>query len=187
MKIVSSIIMSLDGFAAGPNGELDMFKVDQEFFDISTELTENADVALYGKGTYQIMQAYWPTAADGPNAGEHEKQHSAWYNKVNKVVLSTTMKPADAPNATIIGRNIEQELIKLKQGPGKGIQIFGSPGVVSSLTNMGLIDEYWIFLFPVIIGKGLPLFRDMKRVEGFKLLSSKALGSGAIALHYQTK
>lgn len=183
-KIISSIITSLDGKAAGPNGELNMFKVEEEFFNMSETLTKAADTALYGKGTYSIMQAYWPTAGNEPNASHHDKQHSAWYNKVNKIVLSTTLKSTDAPNATIIGKNYVEELTKLKNGSGKDIQIFGSPGVVSSLTDAGLIDEYWIFIFPVIIGNGLTLFRDIKQLSELKLLESRALKSGAIVAHY---
>jgi dihydrofolate reductase len=185
-KIVSSIIVSLDGKAAGKNGELNMFKVEEEFFDMSNELTEAADIALYGKGTYYIMQSYWPTAADSPNASKHDKEHSAWYKKVPKFVVSTTLKSSDAPNATIISSNVAEELKKLKQGSGKNIQIFGSPGLVRSLTEQKLIDEYWMFIYPTIIGDGMPLFKDMKHAADFKLLESRALKSGAVALHYET-
>jgi hypothetical protein len=94
-KLVSSIIVSLDGMTSGPKGELDMFKVDDEFFDISNQLTEEADAVLYGKGIFTIMQSYWPTAGDAPNASKHDKEHSAWYNKVPKYVLSSTMKKSD--------------------------------------------------------------------------------------------
>ncbi|HTA84063.1 MAG TPA: dihydrofolate reductase family protein [Bacteroidia bacterium] len=184
-KLISSVIVSLDGFAAGPKGELNMFKVEEEFFDMSNSLTEAADAVLYGKGTYGIMQAYWPTAGDQPNASKHDKQHAAWYNKVPKYVLSTTMKGADASNATIISRNVADEIKKLKEQSGKNIQIFGSPGAVRSLTELGLIDEYHVFLFPVIIGQGIPLFKEMNQSLTLQLISGKAMKSGAVALHYK--
>jgi dihydrofolate reductase len=183
-KLVSSIIVSLDGMVAGPKGEMDMFKVEEEFFGMANQLTEAADTALYGKGTYEIMQAYWPTAADKPNASSHDKEHAAWYNTVPKFVLSTTMKSADAPNATIISHNVAEEIKKLKQQDGKAIQIFGSPGVVRSLTQLNLIDEYQVFIYPVIIGQGIPLFKDMNQFINLRLLSGKMLKSGAVALHY---
>jgi dihydrofolate reductase len=183
-KLVSSIIVSLDGMVSGLKGELDMFKVDDEFFDISNQLTEEADTALYGKGTYNIMQSYWPTAGDSPNASKHDKEHAAWYNKVPKFVLSTTMKSNDAPNATIINHNVVDEIDKLKKQKGKAIQIFGSPRVVRSLTQQNLIDEYRIFIFPVIIGHGMPVFKDMNQLLNLKLISCKAMKSGAIAAHY---
>jgi dihydrofolate reductase len=175
--------MSLDNFAAGPTGDLSMFKVDEEFFAMSQDLCDAAGTALYGKGTYRIMQAYWPTAADKPNASEHDKEHALWYNHVDKYVLSTTLKSTDAPNATIIGKNVVEEIKKLKEGEGKNIQIFGSPGVVRSLTQHGLIDEYWIFIYPVILGNGIPLFKDMKQMD-LTLVSGKFSGSGGVALHY---
>lgn len=186
-KIVSSIIMSLDNFVADSNGGLGMFKVDEEFFDMSAALSENADAALYGKGTYSIMQAYWPTAADAPDASAHDKQHSKWYKNAKKYVLSTTMKDSEAPNATIIKENVIEELKKLKKQEGKKIQIFGSPGVVRSLIQEDVIDEYWIFIYPVIIGNGMPLFKDIKQQIDLTLVSSKILKSGAAALHYIKK
>src|SRR5580704_14143678 len=124
-KIVSSIIMSLDNFAANTAGDLSMFKVDEEFFNMSESLCDAADTALYGKCTYYIMQSYWPTAANQPGASTHDKQHSLWYNHVPKYVLSKTLKSAEAPNAIIIRENVVEELKKLKQQEGKNIQIFG--------------------------------------------------------------
>lgn len=183
-KIVSSTIMSLDNFVANTAGDLSMFKVDEEFFDMSEAFTEAADTALYGKGTYSIMQSYWPTAADQPDASAHDKQHAMWYNHVAKYVLSTTMKDSEAPNTTIIRKNVTEELKKLKQQEGKNIQIFGSPGVVRSLMQEGLIDDLWIFIYPVIIGNGMPLFKDIKQQINLTLVSSKILKSGAVALHY---
>jgi len=184
-KLISSIILSLDGFVADKKGDLSMFKVEDEFFTFSGKLTEEADVALYGKGTYKIMQSYWPTAAEQPNAGKHDKEHAAWYNKVEKIVLSKTLTRNDAPNARIISNNVVEEINKLKAGQGKAIQIFGSPGAVRTLTEVRLIDEYYIFIYPVTIGDGIPLFQGMKERMEFKLLSCNKLSSGAVMLHYQ--
>jgi len=184
-KLVSSIIMSLDGFAAGTNGEMDLFKLEQGFFDLAATLIKEADVALYGRGTYKIMQAYWPTAGDGPNVSEHNKSHAAWYNKVHKYVLSTTLKSDAANKMTVINNNVTQEINKLKQDTKKNIQIFGSPGVVRSLTQENLIDEYWIFLAPVTIGKGIAVFKNMNAGINLKYLGNAPCGSGCIGLHYE--
>ena len=183
-KLVSSILMTLDGFAAGPNGELDMFNVDQKFFDVANKLTQEADTALYGRVTYQIMDSYWPTAADQPNASKHDKEHSTWYNKVNKIVLSKTLKSNKA-NTTIISTNITEEITKLKQGTGKNIQIFGSPGIVRLLTQENLIDEYWLFVAPVILGNGILVFKDGKNRVNLKLLETMSSDSGITGLHYE--
>lgn len=184
-KLVSSIIMSLDGFACGPNGELDMFKVEQGFFDLANRLTQAADVALYGRGTYKIMQDYWPTAGDSRDASKHDKEHSAWYNNVPKYVLSTTLKSDAANKMTVISNNVAQEINKLKQDTKRNIQIFGSPGAVRSLMQENLIDEYWIFLAPVIIGNGIPIFKEMKGGINLKYLGNESYNSGMIGLHYE--
>jgi dihydrofolate reductase len=182
-KLISSILLTLDGFAAGLNGELNMFNVGQEFFDFADKLTSEADTAMYGRGTYNIMKDYWPTAGDGPNASEHDKKHSAWYNRVEKIVLSGTMQSA-GPNTRIIGTDVTGEIRKLKQQKERNIQIFGSPGVVRSLMAEGLIDEYYVFLAPVVLGKGKPLFNGIDHRINLKLVSSFTTASGIVALHY---
>src|ERR1044072_2075112 len=97
-RLVLFMHVSLDGFVAGPNGEMDWIHVDDEIFDYAGQRTSEADTALYGRVTYQMMEGYWPTAADQPNASKHAIEHSAWYKKVNKVVLSQTMKGQQKPN-----------------------------------------------------------------------------------------
>ena len=186
-KLVSSILITLDGFVAGPNGEMDMFKVEQEFFDLAEKLTGAADTALYGRGTYQLMDSYWPTAGDKSDASKHDKEHAAWYNRVEKIILSTTLQKPNGTNSRIISSNVSQEIKKLKQEKERNIQIFGSPGVVRSLMKENLIDEYWIFLAPVVIGKGKALFTDFDHRVNLKLLSAKTYTSGIIALHYEKK
>ena len=87
--------ISLDGFVAGPNGEMDWIKVDEELFDHVGQRIREGDTALYGRVTYQMMEAYWPAAGEEPNASKHDKEHSMWYNKAHKIVISNTMKDAE--------------------------------------------------------------------------------------------
>ena len=101
-KIVLFIHSSLDGYAAGPNREMDWIHVDEEIFDYAGNRTNASDTALYGRITYELMQSYWPTAADKPDASKHDKEHSAWYNKVNKIILSKSMQEQQLKNTTII-------------------------------------------------------------------------------------
>src|SRR5664279_3940305 len=114
-KIVSFMHISLDGFVAGPNGEMDWIIVDEEIFDYAGDRKNEADTAIYGRVTYDMMEGYWPTAAEQPNATKHDIEHSTWYNTVNKVVLSKTMKDANLPNTKIISDNVCNEIMKLKQ------------------------------------------------------------------------
>src|SRR5438067_835960 len=141
---------SLDGFVAGPNGEMNWINLDESLFDFVGTMTANSDAALYGRVTYEMMQSYWPTAGDKPNASKHDKEHSAWYNKVPKIVLSRTMNDSGLQNTRVISSRLSDNINKLKQQEGKNILIFGSPGASQSLLNEGLIDEFWLFVNPVI-------------------------------------
>ena len=95
---------SLDGFVAGPKGEMNWINVDETIFDFVATMTDKADTALYGRVTYEIMQSYWPKAGEKPNASKHDKEHSAWYNKVSKVVLSKTIHETGLHNTKVIGQ-----------------------------------------------------------------------------------
>ena len=175
--------VSLDGFVAGPNGEMNWISVGEELFDFAGRQTAAADVALYGRVTYEMMQGYWPTAADGPNPSRHDIEHSQWYNSVMKVVVSRTLKSQQADRTKIVSENIEKEIQQLKAGEGKDILMFGSPSVGHLLMQQNLIDDYWLFINPVILGEGIPLFAKTRL--SLKLLSAERLSSGVVALHYK--
>ena len=184
-KLVLFMHTSLDGFTTDSNGKMDWISVDEEMFDYAGQRTKVSDTALYGRGTYQIMESYWPTAADNPNATKHDIEHAAWYNQVDKVVVSKTLKGTDHPKTKIISENIAAEIRKLKEGPGKEIIMFGSPTLAHTLTEENLIDDYWVFVNPVLLGKGLPLFKDLNHTVNLKLLSNKTFVSGVVSLHYE--
>jgi dihydrofolate reductase len=181
-KIISFMHLSLDGFVAGPNGEMDWIKVDEEIFDHIGKRIIEGDTALYGRVTYQMMESYWPTAADQPAASKHDIEHSKWYAKIQKVVLSNTMKDSD--NTKIIGDNLVEHINELKQGDGKDILVFGSPTATHSLIQKDLIDGYWLFVNPIILGEGIPLFENVKHKIKLKLLNSRQFSSGVNELNY---
>jgi dihydrofolate reductase len=183
-KIVVSMHVSLDGFVAGPNGEMDWILADEELFDFVSKFTDEADTALYGRVTYEMMNAYWPTAGQSPKASKHSIEHSAWYNRVNKIVLSSSMKGQSLPKTTIISDNLAGEIEKVKQQPGENIIIFGSPRACHSLMQNDLIDDYHLFVNPVLIGKGIPLFKGISEHQGLKFVSAKTFSSGVICLHH---
>src|SRR3954462_6891372 len=124
-KLVSFFHVSLDGYVAGVNGEMDWIKVDGEIFEHVAERVEDTDTALYGRVTWQMMEGYWPTAADKPNASKHDIEHSAWYKKAEKIVLSKSMQGEQLPNTLIISEDVAQQVKALKQQDGKEILIFG--------------------------------------------------------------
>lgn len=176
--------VSLDGCVAGPNGEMNWIKVDEEIFDFVGTMTAGADTALYGRVTYEMMQGYWPEAGNAPNASKHDKEHSAWYNQVAKVVLSTTLKQEGLHHTTIIADDLTTKINAIKAKPGKNILIFGSPQASIALLNHGLIDEFWLFVNPVILGQGRPLYEGLTGKTALKLADTKTFGCGVIALHY---
>ena len=186
-KIISFMHMSLDGFVAGPNGEMNWIKVDEEIFDFVGKRISESDTALYGRVTYQMMQNYWPSAGDQPDASKHDIEHSRWYSKAHKVVLSKTMKDANLDNTTIISDNLSDRINEIKQsgnGGSEEILLFGSPTATNSLIQLNLIDGYWLFVNPIILGRGIPLFTNIKDTIKLNLLSTGQFASGVTELNY---
>jgi dihydrofolate reductase len=184
-KIISFLHVSLDGFVAGPNGELDWVRIDQEFFEYVGKRISEGDTALYGRVTYQMMEDYWPTAADKPTATRHDIEHSKWYSKVHKIVLSKTLKDVDSTNTKIISDNLSARINEIKQQVGKEILLFGSPTATRSLIELNLIDGFWLFVNPIILGRGIPLFGDIKDKVELQLLASRQFPGGVIELNYE--
>ena len=186
-RLVLFMHASLDGFVAGPNGEMDWIDVNDEMFEYAGQRTRDADTALYGRVTYQMMESYWPTAGDQPTATKHDIEHSKWYNSVAKVVVSRTMKGTKLTNTRIVGDGVTGEILKLKQNAGKDIVMFGSPTVAHALMRENLIDDYWLFINPILLGTGIPLFKELKARAALGLVASHVLSSGVVCLHYEGK
>jgi dihydrofolate reductase len=180
-KVLVSNLVSLDGYIEGPNGEFDWPVVEEEFFRYAESMLQSADVLLFGRRTYKMMAAHWPTEqaiADAPViAGK--------MNGLPKIVFSSTLKNADWQNTILIGENMEEEILKLKEKPGKDIVILGSGSIVSQLTQANLIDEYRIIINPVILGGGKPEFKGHINRKQLKLTDIKQFKSGVVILYYQ--
>jgi dihydrofolate reductase len=188
-KLVSFMHVSLDGFVAGPAGEMDWIKVNDEIFDYVGIRISKTVTALYGRVTYEMMDNYWPTAADQPNPSKHDIEHSAWYNKVEKVVLSRSMRGQQKDKTIIISDDVAEKVKALKQQDGgEEIIIFGSPRATHSLMQYNLVDEFWLFVNPMILGQGIPLFKDVKDRVQLELMDSETFASGGVVcLHYRVK
>jgi len=176
--------ISLDGFVAGPNKEMNWIKVDEEIFDHVEKRIRDSDAALYGRVTYEMMEAYWPNAANKPNPSRHDINHSGWYKKAHKIVLSKTMKDAALPNTTIISDNLSDSIKEIKQGDGSEILLFGSPTATHALIEQNLIDGYWLFVNPIILGQGIPLFTGIENKTALKLVTTRQFTSGVTELNY---
>lgn len=186
-KVVLFMHISLDGFAAGPNGELDWISYDNELEKYAEEVVSTVGAPLYGRVTYQMMESYWPTVLTDPAASKHALEHAQWVENIPKIVFSKTLDKVEWNNTRLIKDNIAEEMAKLKQQPGQDLVIFGSPGLTHTFMGLGLIDEYRLTVNPVILSQGMPIFENVKDRADLNLLSSKTFKSGVIALHYETK
>lgn len=179
--------ISLDGFVAGPSGEMDWIKINQEIFDHVEKRIGETNEALYGRVTFEMMEAYWPTAADKPNATSHDRNHSKWYKESGKIVLSKTLHENDFSKTKIIKDNLINEINELKEQEGNEILLFGSPSATHALLKENLIDGYWLFVNPIILGKGIPLFKDVQDKTNLKLVSTKTFECGVVELKYEVE
>lgn len=186
-RIVSFVHVSLDGFVAATNGGLDWIIVNEEIFDYVEKRIKETDTAMYGRVTYQMMESYWPTAADQPAATRHDIEHARWYKQASKIVLSKTMQDVNLPKTKIISDNLLDEITQLKQGAGSDILMFGSPAATHSLMAENLIDEYWLFVNPILLGQGVPLFKGIQNRAPLKLVTSKQFSSGVVCMQYEYK
>ena len=184
-KVVLLMHMSLDGFTTGPNGELDWAIVDEEMEPYVDDLLKTVDTALYGRVTYHMMEGYWPTVPENPSSTKHEIDHARWVDNVSKIVFSKTLSKVEWQNTRLVKDNIAEEVSLLKHEPGGDMMIFGSPSIAQTLMQSGLIDEYRINVNPVVLGDGIPLFKDMKGAIPLKLVDARTFHSGVVGLHYQ--
>lgn len=179
--------ISLDGFVAGPNGELNWVTINEELFDHVGKRIQKGDTAMYGRVTYQMMESYWPTAGDKPGATKHDIEHSKWYAGVRKIVLSKSLQGEGLTNTLIINDDITAQVNAIKNstsGNDEDILVFGSPRATHALMQLGLIDGYWLFVNPVVLGSGIPLFSGVQEKTKLKLLNTTQFSFGVSELNY---
>lgn len=180
-KIILSLYVSLDGFFAGPNGEVDWFVWDKEMENFSIDFIESVDTMLFGRVTYQLMESYWPNASPPT---ENQIIIDAM-NNTPKIVFSKTLEKAEWNNTKLIKDNIAEHVSNLKPESGKNIVIYGSNNLAVSLTQYKLIDEYHIFVNPVVLGKGKYLLEGLSDKLNLKLLKTKKFSCGNVLVCYQ--
>ncbi len=175
--------VSLDGFFAGPNGEIDWFIRDPEV-DEAAHGVGQADTILFGRVTYQMFETVWPKIAVDPNAPQDARATANEINEMTKVVFSRTMKQVTWENSKLLKGNPAEQVAMLKQGNGPGIMIFGSGTIVQQLTDAGLIDEYLLVVTPVVLGAGKLLFKDVRK-RTLELAETRYFISGNVLLRYR--
>ena len=180
--------VSLDGYVAGPSGEMDWIHIPDEIWRFGDRLTATSDAAIYGRNTYEMMAGYWPTAAAAPDADRHAIDHANWVNNTQRYVVSKTLQAAPWGDAscTILPGDPAGEIEHLRSQPGRNIFLVGSITLAQRLMRANLIDEYHLMLNPVLLGDGRPLFpTGLPEALNLNLVSSTKLPTGLLALHYE--
>jgi dihydrofolate reductase len=177
-KLIAAINMTLDGYC-DHTGMI----ADEELHQHFTDLLNNADTILYGRVTYQLME-FWQTVLKHPTGNKGMDEFAVAIDRIPKIVFSRTLKTLGWESARLADHNIEQEVLELKQQSGKDILV-GSPGLIAALTELALIDEFQLCVHPVILGKGLPLFKNITDKIVLKLLKTKTFASGVATLYFE--
>ena len=178
-KVIFSINITINGYADHTN-----VIADDELHDFFTGLLNEVDVILFGRKTYQLMESYWPTIVKNPTGNKPEDEFAVLIDNIPKIVFSRTLKDVDWKNTKLKKEVVKAEISELKHQADKDI-LAGSPGLIAAFTQLGLIDEYQLAVHPIILGKGLPLFKNVKDRVNLKLLKTKTFGSGVTVLYYK--
>jgi len=177
-KVIAAINMTLDGFC-----DHTAIVPDEEIHQHYTQLLSEGDVILYGRITYQLME-YWQHLVKNPSGEKTMDDFAIAMDKIPKIVFSNTLKSVEWESATLAKRALHDEVLELRQQPGKNIFV-GSRSLIIQLMKLNLIDEYQFCVHPVIAGNGLPLFENVNDRTIIKLLNTKIFSSGAITLYFE--
>ena len=184
-KIIWTIAVSVDGYMEGPNREIDWHLVDDELFGHMSGWLSQTGGLLEGRVTYQLLADYWPTADQDPAATPAVVEFARFWREVPKVVYSRTLDQADW-NATVAREVVASEVLALKAQPG-GDLVLGGADVASEFVRQGLIDEYRIYVHPVVIGQGRPMLRPSEAMVPLRLLETRSFGNGVVMIRYEAE
>ncbi len=171
--------MTLDGFC-----DHTAMIADDEIHQHYNELLSDADTLIYGRITYQLMESYWPSVVKTPTGNKPMDEFAVLIDNISKIVYSRTLKSVDWKNTELKNEVIKEEVLELKQQAAKSILV-GSPSLIVALSQLELVDEYQLGVQPIVLGSGLPLFKNIKDRVDLKLLKTKTFGCGAIVLYYE--
>lgn len=181
-KLISSINITLDGFC-----DHTAVIADDELHQNANELLRSADTILFGRVTYQLMESGWPPVVKKPTGINSVDEFAILIDNISKIVFSNTLKNVEWKNTKLAKGGIEEEVLKLKQSRNSGSKniLVGSPSILITLMQLGLIDEYQFCVQPIVLGSGLSLFKNIKDRINLKLLKTRTFGSGVVTLYYE--
>jgi dihydrofolate reductase len=181
-KLIYSMGVSLDGFIAGPGGEIDWSAPDEELHRFHNEQTKELGVQLCGRRLYEAM-VYWETAEENPSSTEVELEFARIWKDLPKIVFSTTLETVEG-NARLARDGIAEEVARLREQPGKDLAV-GGAGLASAAIELGLVDEYRLFVSPVVLGGGTPFFPPLDTRIDLELVETRTFGSRVVYVRYR--
>jgi dihydrofolate reductase len=181
-NLIYSMGVSLDGFIAGPDGDIDWSAPDEELHRFHNQQTRELGTHLCGRRLYEVMR-YWDTADQNPSAAEHELEFARIWQTLPKVVFSRTLTDVQG-NARLATEGIAEEVAKLREQPGKDLGV-GGAGLASACIKLGLVDEYRLFVNPVVLGGGTPYFPALEDRTNLELVETRTFGSRVVYVRYR--
>jgi dihydrofolate reductase len=181
-KLIYAMGVSLDGFIAGPDGEIDWSAPDQELHRFHNEQTRELGAHFCGRGLYETM-LFWETAAEDPSLDAAELEFAGIWRELPKIVFSNTLDGVEG-NARLAEGGPAEEVAKLKDQPGKDLAV-GGAGLAAAFIELGLVDEYRLFVSPVLLGGGTPFFPALEEKIDLELVETRTFGSRVVYLRYR--
>jgi dihydrofolate reductase len=181
--LVYSFQVSLDGFVETPEKKLDWILIDEEVHTFHNEQARQTDLSLYGRGMYELMASYWPTADANPDASPVEAEFSRIWRQMPKVVFSKTLEKVDW-NSRLVRGDLAAEIGRLREQPGDCMDISGAT-LAASAVKLGLVDEYRLVVQPVVLGGGTPFLPRMENPINLELVETRRFASGVVYLRYR--
>jgi dihydrofolate reductase len=182
-KLIYSMTMSLDGFIAGPDGDFAALgEPDEELHRFHNQRVREVGAQLLGRRLYETM-LYWETADQDPSAPEYVLEFARIWKGIPRIVFSKTLEKVEG-NATLVRDGVAEEVAKLREQPGKDIAV-GGAGLASTCIELGLVDEYQVFVSPVVVGGGTPFFPALEERIDLELVETRTFGSRVVYLRYR--
>ena len=181
-KLIAAINMTLDGFC-----DHTAMIADDEIHQHYNDLLRNAGTLIYGRITYQLMESYWPLVVKNPTGNKPMDEFAVLIDTISKIVFSRTLKTVNWKNTKLKKEVIKEEILELKQSRNDSSKniLVGSPSLIVALAQLDIIDEYQLGVQPIVLGSGLPLFKNVQDRINLKLLKTKTFGCGAVVFYYE--
>ena len=182
-KLIYEMMVSLDGYTAGPDGKIDWHIIDEELHQFINDQQAEVDTFLYGRRMYETMSSYWPTADSDPTNTKVELEWARIWMNMPKIVFSKTLNKVEW-NSRLSRKVDPEEILRLKGQPGKALSVGGAT-LAASFIRQGLVDDFQLFVQPIIVGGGTPFFPTVDSMIRLKLIETRNFNCGVVYLHYQ--